>query len=343
MRAAALGILFAAYTLPVFAGPCSGAEAQLARVSAKLTLGDIGSAEMMLTPIAASHRDCPELLLQQGRIEAAKGNTRAAAELYVQYTDLAAQDSRGFAYFGRLFLDQKDYSKAEALAVAAVERNSNDPTALALRGQILNLKGQRQEGKMLLERACQLDPNDPEAQYQLGAIYDSEKNSIAAVKYFRRATKLNPSDARSWDYLGLNLEPLEQLEGADQAYRKALSVNQGGRFYDAFVDYNYGRFLMKRNQLAAAKQHLDRAVDLVPQVRAVWYERAKLNLRMRNYQQARTDAEKAEATEDPAHVILDLQIYSLLGQVYARLGETGLARKYAELTRDTPPPVRKEN
>ena len=69
----------------------------------------------------------------------------------------------------------------------------------------------------------------------------------------------------------------------------------------------------------------------------------KLNLRMRNYQQARTDAEKAEATEDPAHVILDLQIYSLLGQVYARLGETGLARKYAELTRDTPPPVRKEN
>ena len=76
MRAAALGILFAACTLPVFAGPCSGAEAQLARVSAKLTLGDIASAETMLTPIAASHRDCPELLLQQGRIEAAKGNTR---------------------------------------------------------------------------------------------------------------------------------------------------------------------------------------------------------------------------------------------------------------------------
>ena len=343
MRAAALGILFAAYTLPVFARPCSGAEAQLARVSAKLTLGDFRSAEAMLTPIAASHRDCPEVLLQQGRIEAAKGNTPAAADLYVQYTDLEAQDSRGFAYFGRLFLDQRDYSKADALSAAAVERNSNDPAALALRGQILNMKGQRQEGKNLLERACQLDPDDPEAQYQLGAIYDSEKNSIAAVKYFRKATTLNPADARSWDYLGLNLEPLEQLEGAEQAYRKALSVNQRGRFFDAFVDYNYGRFLTKRNQLAAAKQHLDRAIELVPGVRAVWYERAKLNLRMKNYQQARTDAEKAEATEDPAHVIIDLQIYSLLGQVYARLGETGLARKYAELTRDTPPPVRKEN
>ena len=100
---------------------------------------------------------------------------------------------------------------------------------------------------------------------------------------------------------------------------------------------------MKRNQLAAAKQHLDRAVDLVPQVRAVWYERAKLNLRMKNYQQARTDAEKAEATEDPAHVILDLQIYSLLGQMYARMGETGLGKEIRRTNPGNAAPVRKEN
>ncbi len=46
---------------------------------------------------------------------------------------------------------------------------------------------------------------------------------------------------------------------------------------------------------------MDRAVELAPQVRAVWYERAKLNLRMKNYQQARTDAEKAASCADPAH------------------------------------------
>jgi tetratricopeptide (TPR) repeat protein len=344
MRVAVLTILFAAASAwPALADSCSGADLQLARVSAKLTLGDVSSAEAMLGPIAASHPDCPEILLDRGRVEAAKGNIRAAADFYVQYTDLAAQDARGFAYFGQLFLNQRDYPKADALSAAALERNPSDPASLALRGQILNMKGQQQEGKKLLEKACQLDPNDPEAQYQLGKIYDSEKNSIAAVRYFRKATILNPADARAWDYLGLNLEPLEQLDAAEQAYRKALSVNQHGRFYDAFVDYNYGRFLAKRNQLTAAKRHLDRATELVPQVRAVWYERAKLNMRMKNYQQARTDAEKAAATEDPGHVIIDLQIYALLGQVYARLGETDLARKYAELTRDTPPPVRKEN
>jgi tetratricopeptide (TPR) repeat protein len=121
-----------------------------------------------------------------------------------------------------------------------------------------------------------------------------------------------------------------------------LDVNQKGPYFDAFLDYNYGRFLGKRNQLAAGKQHLDRAVELVPQVRAVWYERAKLNLRMKNYQQARSDAEKAARCEDPAHVIIELQIYTLLEQVYGRLGETELAKKYAQLSRETEPPVRGE-
>jgi tetratricopeptide (TPR) repeat protein len=103
------------------------------------------------------------------------------------------------------------------------------------------------------------------------------------------------------------------------------------------------RFLAKRNQLPAAKQHLDRATELAPPVRAVWYERAKLNLRMKNYQEARTDAEKTASVEDPAHVIIDLQLYSLLEQVYARLGETELAKKYADLIRGTPPSVRGEH
>ena len=78
-------------------------------------------------------------------------------------------------------------------------------------------------------------------------------------------------------------------------------------------------------------------------MRAAWHERAKLKLRMKNYQQARTDAEKIASIEDPAHVMIDLQLYPLLEQVYARLGETKLAKKYADLIRGTPPPVRGEH
>jgi len=343
MRTALLFLLFVTGTVwPAFAGPCTGAEAQLASVSRKLTVDAIDVAEGMLRPIAASHPECPEVLLAQARIEEARGNAQQAADLYIRYTDLEPDNSRGFAYFGRFFLEQRDYMKADALSAAAVEKNPGDPAALALRGQILVMKGQSAQGKTLLEKACQLDPDDPEAQFQLGAIYDRAKSAPNAVQHFRKAATLNPRDSRAWDYLALNLEPMGDLDGAEQAYRKGLQVNQPGRYYDAFLDYNYGRFLAKRNDLAASKQHMDRAVELAPKVRAVWYERAKLNLRMKNYQQARTDAEKAASCDDPAKVIIDLQIYALLAQVYGRLGETGLAKKYAGLSRETPPPVRGE-
>src|ERR1041385_262701 len=194
MRAAVFTILFLSGTLPAFAGPCAGVETQLASISAKVTLNDVSGAETMLAPIVKSHPDCPEILLAQGRIDAAKGNAQAAANFYVQYTDLESQDARGFAYFGHLFLDQRDYPKADALSAAAMERNANDPASLALRGQILTMKGETLQGKTLLEKACQLDPNDPEAQYRLGTLYDKEKNSVVAVRHFRQATTLNPAD-----------------------------------------------------------------------------------------------------------------------------------------------------
>jgi tetratricopeptide (TPR) repeat protein len=342
MRPAFLSLLFpVCFTWPALAGPCSGAEAQLAQVSKALTLNAVDTAENTLRALSASYPDCPEIVLHQARLAQAKGSANQAAELYYRYTDTDPTDSRGLAYFGRFFLEQHDYMRADALSAAAVDKNPDDPAALALRGQILVMKGQSSEGQALLQKAIEVDPDDPEAQFQLGTIYDKAQAAAKAVEHFRRAATLNPQDARAWDYLALNLEPTGDLDGADQAYRKGLRVNQAGRYHDAFLDYNYGRFLAKRNDLAASKQHLDRAVQSVPEIRAVWYERARLNLRMQDYQQARTDAEKAAACTQEGGII-DLQIYSLLSQVYARLGDAALAKKYMDLTRETPPPVRGE-
>jgi Tfp pilus assembly protein PilF len=342
MRSALLPLIFATCgAWPAFAGPCTGAETQLAHLSRALSANSLATAENTLHALIFSYPACPEIVLHQARLAQAKGNLQQAAELYYRYTDADPNDSRGLAYFGRFFLEQRDYMRADALSAAAMDKNPDDPATLALRGQILVMKGQSSEGQTLLEKAVRLDPDDPEAQFQLGTIYDKAKSAPNAVTHFRKAVTLNPRDARAWDYLALNLEPVGDLEGADQAYQKGLQVNHPGRYHDAFLDYNYGRFLAKRNDLAASKQHLDRAVESVPEIRAVWYERARLNMRMQNYQQARMDAEKAAACQQQGGII-DLQIYSLLGQVYARLGETGLAKRYMDLTRDTSPPVRSE-
>ena len=79
----------------------------------------------------------------------------------------------------------------------------------------------------------------------------------------------------------------------------------------------------------------------MPDYRDTWYDRAKLNLRMGNYSQARSDAERAASLSEETGGILNLQVYNLLEQIYRRLGEKELADRYANLTRQTPPPMRK--
>jgi tetratricopeptide (TPR) repeat protein len=186
------------------------------------------------------------------------------------------------------------------LSSMALEKGHSVPIALAVSGQILFMKGQTKQGLDMLAEACRLNPDDTESQFEIGTIYDRIKRPADAVKHFSRVVELNPRDARAFDYLALNLEPLDEVARAETAYKKAIAVNQRGPFYDGFIDYNYGRFLAKRGNFAGSKTHLNRAVELVPDFRATWYERAKLNLKMKNYQQARSDAERAENLSDPA-------------------------------------------
>jgi len=342
MKIVVLLLLLAVSTVQaVLAEPCGGTE--LGQVLTKLAHDAPEAAEQLLGPIAASHPDCPGVLLARARIEAATGQDSQAANNFERYLQLQPEDANGYAYYARSLIDRSQYQRADDMSSMAVQKDPNAPAALAVRGQILGMKGSAQQGMELLSRACQLDPEDVRAQFDLGSMDDRAKRPGDAVAHFKKVVAIEPGDPRAWDYLALNLEPLGEIDGAKDAYAKGLAVNQQGPHFDAFLDYNYGRLLMKLDRLSDSKIHLDRAVELVPQMRATWYERAKLDLRLKDYQRARTDAEKAAAIPDPNGLIIDLQIYALLEQVYRRLGEAELAAKYAELGRQTPPPVRGEH
>lgn len=342
---AGLTLLFVALcNSPLLRGDsCPGsATTKLSQVPRHLDHGDFDAAETALNQVTESPSDCPELLLFRARVAAAKDNAPGAADLFTRYLQASPEDPKGYAYFAQMLIESEDYARADQMSAIAMEKSSQAPAALAVRGQILAMKGDQQGGVDLLTKACVLDPENAEAQFQLGSIYDRAKLYANAVEHFRKTVELDPQDTRAWDYLALNLEPLGRIQEAEEAYKKALQVNREGPHYDAFVDYNYGRFLMKEGNLSASKTHLDRAVQLVPDMRAPWYERARLNVLLGDYRTARLDAEKAASLADSNGLIIDLQVYTLLERIYRRLGETNLANKYAELERTTPPPVRGE-
>ena len=306
-----------------------------------LDRGDATEAERTLAPLEAAP-PCPEVLLGLARLRTAQKQPRAAEAYFTKYLDLAPQDARGHLYFARFLFSMGDYPRADAMSQKAVSLDSSNAAALALQGQLLVMKGEQAKGQELLEKACKIDPANPDAHFQLGALMDRSKRHAEAVAQFEKVIALEPNNPRAYDYLALNLEPLGEIDKIEKAYQRALQVNQGPQF-DSFLDYNYGRFLMKRNRLAESKKYLDRAVELTPKVRAVRYERGKLNLRLGNYADARNDAERALSLPDPGKVIIDLQVYNLLQLIYTRLGEKELARQYADLSRSTPVPLRSES
>jgi tetratricopeptide (TPR) repeat protein len=236
-------------------------------------------------------------------------------------------------------LDRGEVARADYLSSLALALSPDCPDALVIQGRVLTLKGRLREGREALEKAVRLAPENAEARYQLGVWLYRRRLYPEAVPQFEKVVARRPLDARAHDYLALNLEALGEAERAELAYRRARKVNEGP-FRDPFFDYYYGRFLLKQNRLEESRAHLDRAVVLHPDERAGHYERGKLNVARKDYSAARQDAERALGLVDPAGLVLDLQVYYLLATIYARLGETELARKYAELSRITSTPER---
>ena len=320
------------------AASCIGAESQLLQATRALERENLAEAEQILTQVKVSHPECHEVVLGLGRLRAAQGDAFSAQKLLSLYTELAPKDAKGYHYLAHFLFSQGDYRRSDALSERALSFDPDYPEALTLRGQILVIKGQAATAQELLEKACKLAPGNVEALFQLGSLYDRNKRHVEAATQFEKVIALSPKNPQAYDFLALNLEPLGEIEKAEMAYQKGLQVNEG-KLFDAFLDYNYGRFLLKRNQLVESQKHLDRALQLAPQSRAVYYEHGKLNVRLQKYEQARLDAERALSLPDPSNSILDLQVYYLLSSIYTRLGKSELARKYIELSQTTPVPI----
>jgi tetratricopeptide (TPR) repeat protein len=317
--------------------PCVVAAPALQLASEALDRGQWDEAEGHLRPLSAARASCGEVALGLARLRAARGDVAEAERLFEQATSLTA-DAMSHALFARYWFSRGHLARADYETSLALSLDSDCAEALVVGAQISSLRGRPQEAYQALEKAARLSPSSAEAQYQLGVLLFRRKLHAEAVRHLERAVALRPTDARAFDYLAIGFEALGEAKQADEAYRRALRVNHAGPFFDSFLDYNYGSFLLKEGRFDESRSHLDRALVFLPGSRGVRYERGKLNLTAGQYQAAREDAEIALSLRDPGGSVVDLQVYYLLATVYARLGETDLARKYADLARTTPLP-----
>src|SRR6266404_3026431 len=99
---------------PTSAGQCAGVEQQLQSISSALAREALDEAEQILDSLEQSYPNCPETLLDRARLLALKGNATAAEDAFIRYQELAPDASRGYAYLGRLLLEQRQYARADS-------------------------------------------------------------------------------------------------------------------------------------------------------------------------------------------------------------------------------------
>ena len=321
---------------------CAGAEPVLASVATALDEGRWDDAEHSLQPLELSHPECGQVVVAVARLSAARGDLAEAERLFSRALMLAPDDAVAPAVFARFQLSRGLGPQAAYLVAQSLAIDPDCVEALVVRGQILGHRGLYGESRAVLEKAVALDPKSPEAHHELGIWFFRVNLFEQAARHLEKAVALRPHWARSLDYLALCLEMLGEGERAERTYRQALEANSGP-FFDPTLEYNFGRFLLKQGRLEESLLHLDRAVAAFPLRRGPRYQRAKLCMAQGDYDSARQDAERALALGKSGDIVLDLQVYYLLTTIYSRLGETELAREYAELARTTEIPDQAED
>lgn len=162
----------------------------------------------------------------QGAVAALQERRLREGAVLLQLLSSAYPDSPPVLYnLGMVFSDLGQLDAAERplrQLVTVAPNNADGHTAL---GVALARQGKPQEALVELRESVRLDPNNPHAQRNLGGALLRAGKLDEALDHLQRATELAPLDQRAWIGLGKTCEALDQRQRADEAYRRALSID----------------------------------------------------------------------------------------------------------------------
>lgn len=208
---------------------------------------------------------------------------RAAAGHYLRVIELDPNHTQAKIRMGRIYLAARAIDKADTLVEDTLALSQDNADALALRGAIKLVRGDKPGALVAANRALAVEPANLDAVSLLSGIYVAEKNTAKAVAVLEDGIKNNPqnhqlrvllagiyANAQQYAEAIATLQQLIELDVQNLQYRLQLA-----RFYHANA------------QPQQAQQVLRDAVTAVP-------ESSEAKLELANYLFAAENAEAAE-------------------------------------------------
>ena len=141
------------------------------------------------------------------------------------------------AYFnlGNAYLSMEKYQLSIENFEKCMEIDGEDGLALCYIGECYEQLENYDLAKHYYHRSIEFIPDLPEAWLGLGIVADLEENTIEGIKLIEKAIELDPENGSFYHVLAGAFEKIEALEKADEAYLKALELDNSNE--EALTDY----------------------------------------------------------------------------------------------------------
>ncbi len=186
--------------------------------------------------------------------------------------------------------------EARSAAVQAVTLDQNYAPAHAYYSFILNSSSNWDQGLREARQALQLDPTLIEAHWALGFSNEAVGNYEGAITHYQNALQLNPNVISLYLQAGVNYRTLGDRAAADGLKRQSdIYFEQAIAYINKAiaVDPNnvgpylsLGRTYIKIDQLGAAQQAYDRALEIEPENPVIHGRQGLLLFKRLNYEGA---------------------------------------------------------
>jgi type IV pilus assembly protein PilF len=181
-------------------------------------------------------------------------------------------------------------------------------------------KGDWQSARIKLEKAIEQDPDNAMAHRALGFVYENLDDVDGAEQQYRRAVALNSGDPDALNSLAVFL--CKDERGRNEAMKlfdRALSIPLSKAFSNKAMLYTNAGVCMKERDLTGAEDYLRAALAVDPQFSEALLQLADVAYRRGNYLQSRAFLERhlAVAAPSPAALWLGVRVENAMDNFQA--------------------------
>ena len=179
-------------------------------------LGQPSPAILYLNRALAEYPDDSELYARRGVAQAASGREQAAVESFQKALDLGEEKERILPPYAEVLYGLEEFEKAESLLEKELSVDHLKPKDKILLGAIKCKLRKREEGLQLFRDAAAQNADLPEAHYNQGRVLEALEDLNGAELAYRQTLRINPDHSPASFHLGcLLLREGRKEEGLD--------------------------------------------------------------------------------------------------------------------------------